>query len=87
LLRSARNDRKIRGDERCRTAIDDLSNETLVTRFGLLWNRWDQRREALRPVARRYLEALAVGGFEARSAHESLMSVRRRQVIQSPLNG
>ena len=25
-----------------RRAIDDLSNEALVTRFGLLWNKWDQ---------------------------------------------
>ena len=25
-----------------RRAIDDLSSEALVTRFGLLWNKWDQ---------------------------------------------
>jgi TRAP-type C4-dicarboxylate transport system substrate-binding protein len=25
-----------------RAAIDELSNETLVTRFGLLWNKWDK---------------------------------------------
>ena len=25
-----------------RAAIDELSNEALVTRFGLLWNKWDQ---------------------------------------------
>ena len=25
-----------------RAAIDELSNESLVTRFGLLWNKWDR---------------------------------------------
>jgi len=79
-----------------RAAIDELSNQALVDRFGLLWNKWDkpvrdgaaapghemitpdaqamaQWREALRPVANRYLDGLAAGGFtDAHSAYDKL---------------
>ena len=85
-----------------RAAIDELSNEALVTRFGLLWNKWDkpvregaaapgheiiipdaaamaQWREALRPVAARYLDSLTAAGFtDARAAYDRLAAGTQR---------
>lgn len=85
-----------------RAAIDELAGAPLVTRFGLLWNKWDrpvrdgasgpdqeiivpdeavhaQWREALRPVADRYLDMLIAGGFaDARVAYAHLISAADR---------